>query len=56
MSQFESYWPMDEGPGANSGVLRWRKMARLWAHDGVVRGFGLELWPVVLRPRLRRFG
>lgn len=50
MSQFESYWPMDEGPGANSGVLRWRKMARLWAHDGVVRGFGLELWPQYYDP------
>lgn len=43
MSAFNTYWPMDDGPGANSGVVRWRKMARLWAHDGVVRGVGGEL-------------
>lgn len=50
MSTFETYWPMDDGPGANTGMLRWRKMARLWAHDGVVRGVGAELRPQYYDP------
>lgn len=43
MTLLDGYWPFEEGPGADSGVDRWRKMARAWSPDGVVPGFGEEL-------------
>lgn len=40
MTAFDTYFPFDTGPGANTGVGRWRKMGQLWCDDGVARGVG----------------
>jgi hypothetical protein len=38
MTVFETYFPLDTGPGANSDQPRWRKMASLWQTSGVEKG------------------
>ena len=40
MTVFDTYFPLDTGPGANTGQARWRKMARVWCDGGVARGVG----------------
>jgi hypothetical protein len=42
---FDTYFPFDDGPGANTGMARWRRMAQLWLPSGVVRGVTGELGP-----------
>lgn len=43
MSNMDAFWPFDEPEGQlarSVNMLRWRKMAHLWCHWGVVSGFG----------------
>jgi hypothetical protein len=43
MSNFDAFWPFDEPEGSlatSVNMTRWRKMANLWCHWGVVSGFG----------------
>jgi hypothetical protein len=39
MGNFDEYFPFDPGFGASANAARWRKMARLWAPDGVLQGY-----------------
>jgi hypothetical protein len=39
LAAFDEYFPFDRGFGATAATARWRKMAQLWASDGVVAGY-----------------
>jgi hypothetical protein len=43
--EFDTYFPFDAGPGANTGRARWRQMGRLWLASGVVKGVTTEMNP-----------
>jgi hypothetical protein len=43
--ELDTYFPFDAGPGADTGMRRWRKMAPLWLASGVVRGVSQEMNP-----------
>ena len=45
MTLMDSYFPMAIGPGANSGMDRWRIMGRRWHPTGVILGVSSELTP-----------
>jgi hypothetical protein len=36
---FETFWPFEE-EGRQANMSRWRRMGRLWLHNGVVQGVG----------------
>lgn len=40
---FDEFFPFDPGHGASANSARWRKMAQLWAPDGVVNNYLNEL-------------
>lgn len=39
MGNFDEYFPWDKGFGSSASSSRWRKMAQLWAPDGVVANY-----------------
>jgi hypothetical protein len=39
MGTFDEYYPWDKGFGSAANSARWRKMAQLWAPDGVVANY-----------------
>jgi len=39
----DTYFPFDAGAGAGATEVLWRKMARVWAMNGVVKGIGNQL-------------
>lgn len=39
----DEFFPMAEGPGGDTRMAQWRRMASLWCPAGVVRGVGSEL-------------
>ncbi len=39
----DEFFPMAEGPGGDTRMAQWRRMASLWCPDGVVRGYGGQL-------------
>jgi hypothetical protein len=51
---FDSYWPF-EAPARQADMGRWRKMGRLWLHDGVVQGVGEQFLPRAFEPATQRF-
>jgi hypothetical protein len=56
MSQvnFENFWPFEE-PGRQANMARWRRMGRLWIHNGVVQGVGEQFLPRAWEPHNQRF-
>jgi hypothetical protein len=39
MANFDEFFPFDPGYGATANAARWRKMAQLWAADGVLANY-----------------
>ena len=45
-------WPTDAADGSVANEARWRKMGRVWAPTGVVKGIGGELKPSIVYPNV----
>jgi hypothetical protein len=56
MSQvdFETFWPFEE-EGRQANMSRWRRMGRLWLHNGVVQGVGEQFLARAYEPANQRF-
>lgn len=49
---FDEFFPFDPGHGASANAARWRKMAQLWAPDGVLNNYLNELNAVPAFPQV----
>lgn len=53
-ADFEEYFPF-EAPARQANMSRWRRMGRLWLHNGVVQGVGEQFLPLSWEPHNQRF-